>query len=566
MPWKRTHLAVTVLVLSAASLGCRTAAPAAGGAGAAAAGERTFAILAINDVYRIEGVDGGRRGHLARLRTLRARLEERYPDLLLLHAGDALFPSFASRTFDGAQMIDVLNSLDGDAAAFDPRMFATLGNHEFDQDDLADAALLDDRIEESAFWWFASNVRFVSGETGLPLVAGHNLLTRTIVAAGGVRVGLFGLTIDNKHPAYVESFADYAATAREQTAALREAGAEVVVALTHLDQQQDAEILFELQGAGPDLVIGGHDHSKQAAEVDGRWILKADADAVTATVVEVTVPAGGGLPRVAHRWVELDDTLPLDPAVAAQVESWGDLHDRLFCAAANQPPGCLAVEIGRTAVELVAEELEIRRFETNLGNWVADRMLEPFDEAGELPEGVPAGLPLVAFVNSGSLRLNQDVAPGPVTRQTIEELFAYPAPLQLIEIDGATLEQVASRAVEGWSGGGWWLQIAGWAFRHDPQAGTATDLTLLTPDGPRPVADDERILAVTQRYLVDPTMGDQDGYDMLGMRQVVAEGPDLKQLVIDALGEAISGGIAPQVEGRICNPVRDELPCLAVGE
>jgi 2',3'-cyclic-nucleotide 2'-phosphodiesterase (5'-nucleotidase family) len=169
----------------------------------------------------------------------------------------------------------------------------------------------------------------------------------------------------------------------------------------------------------------------------------------------------------------------------------------------------------------------------------------------------------VAFINSGSLRLNQDLPAGAVTRQDVEELFAYPAPLVLLEIDGATLKKVAARAVDGWSGNGWWLQIAGFAFRHDPRAGTASDLTLLTADGPRPLADGDRLLAVTQRYLVDPEMGDQDGYDMLSPKQILVARGDLKQIVIDALGQAGEAGIAPVLEGRICNPLR-EGPCLAL--
>lgn len=39
--------------------------------------DRSAAILAINDVYRIEGADHGRTGGLARVRTLRKELEER---------------------------------------------------------------------------------------------------------------------------------------------------------------------------------------------------------------------------------------------------------------------------------------------------------------------------------------------------------------------------------------------------------------------------------------------------------------------------------------------------------
>src|SRR5712691_3648623 len=55
--------------------------------------QRSFTLLAVNDVYRIEGVDGGQRGGLARLRSLRVELERTSPDLLFLHAGDLLFPS-----------------------------------------------------------------------------------------------------------------------------------------------------------------------------------------------------------------------------------------------------------------------------------------------------------------------------------------------------------------------------------------------------------------------------------------------------------------------------------------
>src|SRR5262245_24700514 len=67
-----------------------------------------FAILAINDVYRIGGLDNGTRGGLARVRAARAALEERHNGaVLMLHAGDIIFPSLLSRLYEGEQMIDV---------------------------------------------------------------------------------------------------------------------------------------------------------------------------------------------------------------------------------------------------------------------------------------------------------------------------------------------------------------------------------------------------------------------------------------------------------------------------
>src|SRR5688572_22086571 len=125
----RSFLRPAVLILSLALAACAT--PATPPAGAPTAqGERTAVLLTINDVYRIEGVEGGQAGGLARVRTLRKELERDHPDLLLLHAGDFLFPSFASRLYSGEQMVAVLNSLDGNTSAFDSRMFVVFGNHE----------------------------------------------------------------------------------------------------------------------------------------------------------------------------------------------------------------------------------------------------------------------------------------------------------------------------------------------------------------------------------------------------------------------------------------------------
>ena len=88
----------TVLLLGAIalSIACAGAPPrqdvASPPAPVPSAGVR-FTILQINDVYKIEGLLGGRLGGLARVRTLRKRLEAEGRPVLVLHAGDLLFPS-----------------------------------------------------------------------------------------------------------------------------------------------------------------------------------------------------------------------------------------------------------------------------------------------------------------------------------------------------------------------------------------------------------------------------------------------------------------------------------------
>lgn len=547
---------LAALALAAAlGAGCAsTPRPAAPAPAATVADARTVTILAINDVYRIEGVDAGERGGLARLRTLRGELEEEAPELLVLHAGDFLFPSLLSHQYRGAQMVDVLNLLDGDPEGFDPRLFVVFGNHEFDRDKLSDAAMLDARIEESDFSWLGTNVEFATGDDGLPVVAAVNLVATALIESGGVRVGLFGITTDVKHPSYVADFGDRVAVAREAVRDLRHQGAEAVVALTHQTVGEDLTMLAALGDDRPDLVVGGHEHEKTEEAEGGVLVLKADAEARTATVITLEVPVVG-VSRVRHRFVDLDSGIAEDPAVAARVEEWLVRHDREYCAERlAAPPGCLDEPLALAGTDLVAEELDIRRFETNFGSWVADRALDAYRGQGAQ----------LAFVNAGSIRLNQDVPAGTwVSRRHVEETFPYPGDLELLAIDGATLQRVLDHAVSDWTGVGWWLQVAGLAFRHDPATGTARDLTLLAPGGPRPILPDDQLVVVTGSYLVDPS-GDQDGYTMLTREQRVPGAPsfDLKQLVVDALHAAGEEGIAPQVEGRICNAERPG-ECLA---
>lgn len=520
--------------------------------------DRTAVLLAINDVYRIEGLRDGLIGGLARVRALRKELERETPDLLMLHGGDFLFPSFASRMYQGEQMISVLNNLDGDPAGFDSRMFVTPGNHEFDQRRLRDAPLLTRRIDESQFRWLAGNITFANGPDGKPLVASKNLSRTAIVESGGIRIGLFGLTIPTFGVEYIDEFAGEAATARELIGQLRAQKAEVIVALTHLNASADRRLLESLGEAGPDLVIGGHEHEPVRMQVQGRWILKADAGARSATIVRLTRKADGSLQvRSELRALGGDSPRP-DAQVASLVDEWQGRHQREFCASVGSGPDCLLERYGHSQTDLDAEETKIRGRETSVGNWVADQMLETFRPCGAQ----------VAFTNSGGLRINVDLpAGGAIIRRHLEELIAYKTPLYLLKVDGATLIKVAGQAVRGWPGSGTWLQIAGFAFRHDTANRSVSNLTWLGGGTRRSVAPTDEVLAVTADYLINPDIGDQDGYLMLNQSQVVkgcaANGVDLKDILIRGIKAAEPKGIAPRAEGRICQGTPG-APCLAV--
>lgn len=524
--------------------------------GAQSDGSRRFRVLHINDVYRIEGIADGR-GGLGRLRALRSQLEADCDAVLLTHAGDTLYPSLLSREYDGAQMIEILNALDGDPAGFDERMLIAFGNHEFDKGTLADAAKLDANIEASGFAWLGTTISWKQGEDGQPLIAAPNLHRQHMLTLGGVRVGVFSLLVDATVPEYVAAIdTDYVAVARANVADLRAQGAEVVIALTHLDASDDQLVLDSLPGLeGPDLILGGHDHVLMTLEGNGRIAVKGDADALRVRTVEISVAADGRVSCFADpQGVALgpDEPVP-DALVQRLIETRLAAFAHAFCG--EQGPDCLQQQLSVANTDLLAEELEIRRYESNYGNWIVDHMLATFAADGAE----------LAFVNSGSLRLNQNITAGtPITRQIVEETFAYPMPMRLIEVDGATLQKLLDHSIEQWTGSGHWLQIAGWAYRHDVAAQTATGAVWLSPNGPQPLDPNRRYRAVTIDFLLDPS-GGQDGYGMLTPDMALdspRNGTDLKQVVLDALAAAGLAGIGPVVEGRICSTDRPDGPCL----
>lgn len=533
---------------------------AASACGQQADGSRKFRVLHLNDVYRIEGVADGR-GGLARVRTLRTQLEQDCQDgVLVTHAGDTIFPSLLSNQYQGAQMIEVLNALDGDPAGFDARMIATFGNHEFDKGKLEDAAMLDARVDESQFNWLGTTVTFKTGADSQPLVGGPNVLREQLLELGGVRIGVFSLLVTSANPAYIEPLpSDHVAQAQAAVSRLREQGAEVVIALTHLDAVDDQNLLDSLAGAaGPDVILGGHDHVLMTREGQGRYAFKGDADALRVRVVEISVAADGKVSVVAapEGTAIGPDTPAPDPEVQAIVDARLLAFSTDFCK--PDPPTCLTAPLTVTKTDLLAEELEIRRYETNYGDWILDQAMLIF--AADKPD--------LAIINSGTLRLNQNIEAGTsLTRQIVEETFAYPAPMYLIEIDGKTLQKVLDHAVTGWTGSGHWLQIAGLAFRHDVEAGTASNPVLVRADGTtEPISPKRKYRVVAPQFVLDPSMGNQDGYTMLSMKQVVktakANTTDLKAEVLEVLTAAGQAGIAPQLVGRICSSDRPSAPCL----
>lgn len=493
-------------------------------------------VLHINDVYRIAAVDGGDRGGMARLTTLRDRLAETHPNLLLTHAGDFLFPSLLSGSFRGQQMIDLMNLADG-TRGFDARMLVTFGNHEFEHRE--DDTLLQQRIDESHFYWIVSNLEF-RPHGGRPAISAANVRRSITLNLGGARVGVFGLTTDMGSPAYARIDASYTAVASRMTAELRAGGADYVIALTHLPMQEDQKLLE--MADGPDVVIGGHEHARQCVRREGRLVVKADADLRSAALV--SLEKRSGKVETALTYLPVDWRTKANARAAERVGAWTGSHDEAFCNSIGAAPDCLNKPVGRTNVDLVGEERAMRRFETNLGNLVAEAALDAHPDAQ------------IALINSGSLRLNQNIPAGSqLTERFLRELFQYSAAVYPFRISGAALRAAALRSAADWTGNGAWLQIAGFGFDHDADRGLISNLRVRQGDGWRPVEADDEFIAVTNGFMLGyDGVGGQDGYTMLDASNMLEPVADPAPLLLDLVRariESAPDGITPAVDGRI---------------
>jgi 2',3'-cyclic-nucleotide 2'-phosphodiesterase (5'-nucleotidase family) len=527
---------------------------------------RQFNVLAINDVYNVEGTDGGQSGGMARLRTLRQQLGAKDQPVLLLHGGDFLFPSSMSSQYKGQQMVDLMNRVDGDENAFDDRFYVTFGNHEFDKKAMKYASMINQRIAESDFYWLGSNVHLKPEASEASEGFNRSLLKNAITTINGVKVGLYSITTNIAIPDYAQIDSDYVAVSKRNIAQLKALGAEVIIAVTHLTMSQDKALLTALGELGPDVVFGGHEHNRQVACVGKRCIIKADADIRSATIATITL-SGQGEVKVSHRFSLIkDSTIVADPELVARTDYWINRYQQEYCQKNNQFDNCLLEPFGKTSVDLIAEELEIRRFETNLGAYVAEQAIAAFDSVA-LPGNKKVQ---VALVNSGSLRLNQNIPAGSaINNWIINGIFQYPADLRVIEISGKTLKAVVNHQIQSWTGNGWWLQSAGIAFIHDVQNQRVTDLTLIDVKGNKtPVKDDDKIVVVANNYITNPdSVGDQDGYTMLNLANELVYADqliDLKDHIISHIKSLYKDNkaIAPQLPGRICSTARPDLPCV----
>jgi 5'-nucleotidase len=465
-------------------------------------------FLQLNDVYTmlpVGGVDG--LGGLARVATEKQGLAAAGRTPLLVMAGDFLSPSVASTVFKGAQMIQALNATGLD--------FATLGNHEFDFGD----DVLIQRMKEATFTWVVSNV--IDTRTNKPIGGAEPYVVRTY---GNMTIGFVGLCLNTSEITSNNlshtKVLDPIAAAREYIPLLKQQGANVIVAITHVPFTTDRALAQAFPEI--DLIIGGHEHFLITAVENRTLISKAGADARTVARIDLTRQDSGAVGRF-YELIPMSKDIPDEPRTAGVIAGFerrlGDAYDQV---------------IGTTRVPLDGDSRHLRVSETNLGNFVADAMRA-------------ASHADIALTNSGGIRGNRITPIGPLTRRAIVEVHPFSEVICELAITGRRLLEVLNFGVANLPGAaGKFPQVSGMTMVVDAGAPVGQRISDVRIGGAPIVLNKNYTIAIP-----DYLLRGGDGYTMFAGLPIIV-GPESGTLMVSALEKAVAAqhDIAPAIDGR----------------
>lgn len=469
-------------------------------------------LMHLNDVYEISAKRG--KGGLAQAMTLIERERAAAKNNLLTLGGDLLSPSVMSSLTKGAQMIDVMNALRVDASV--------PGNHEFD----FGADIYKQRVAESNFPWVSTNVL---GPDGKPFAGAKDMIIREF---DGLKVGIFGvLTAETTHlssPGADVNFSDVHTTAKQATKALKAAGADFVIALTHLDLDDDRKLARSIRGIN--VILGGHDHDPIAIFEGKKLILKAGYDAHYLAVADlvITKKEKRGKMRVSmlpqFRFISTAGVEP-HPAV-----------NKIVAAHEAKLDEQLGAVVGTTETALDSQRSSVRTKETTMGNLIAD--------AVRAAVGADVGL-----ANGGGIRGDRTYDAGTkLTRKDVLSELPFGNVTVLMELSGADLLAALENGVSRFEDkAGRFPQVSGMSFSFSPAkpAGSRVSDAMV---GGKPLDTSATYTVATNDYIA----GGGDGYKVLKKGRLLVDASGGTLMASQVMNHiAKTGSVAPKVEGRI---------------
>ncbi len=470
-------------------------------------------VVGVGDIYAFDG--GKVRGGFARLNAVAKAEKAANPNTLYVNDGDMISPSLLSGLDYGANTIELTNVV--------PFDLAVPGNHEFD----FGPEVFMQRLGESKYPWAAINI---AGPDGKP-VAG--LGSETVMKEfGGVKVALVPIA-DDETPVLATTkdwkFTPSVATALDAAQKARDAGADIVIAVTHTGHDAD----YAMQASHKfDLIVSGHDHDLRMGYDGITAYVETSTEANYLPIVDLNVvvtPAEGDKKRTVtwtpgFRIVDTA-TVTADADTQAVVEK---LATKLSAE--------LDVEIGTTTNELNSQRAVVRGEESAWGDLIADAMLG-------------ANGADVAVTNGGGIRGDKVYPAGTVlTRKDVFTELPFGNKTVVTEITGADLlaglENGFSQVEKG---AGRFPQVAGLTVEVDLTKAPGARVVTVTVGG-KPLDPAAKYKLATNDYMV----GGGDGYTAFSNGNVLIDASAAHLMASDVIDYITAKKtIDAKVDGRI---------------
>lgn len=512
-------------------------------------------------------------------------------DALVLHAGDQFTGTIwdSIYTKNNIQIApQFLNELN--LAAF------TLGNHEFDYT----SEVLASFIGNLSMPVLACNVDF-SNE---PLLDGlTENYTIVELPRSGLKVGIVGL-VDfysnvSSSPSPNITFLQPADVIDGCVQQAKDAGADIVIALTHIGYEEDMKLAALEEAGGLDIIIGGHTHTFLSNATEPPLVL-VDPPTNETAIIEgpyptfIINPNGKNIPITQAFWAgrylgNLNVTVSANgcgvtsllpqsgPYLLGGKNSTNPVKSNATVleqiASLSGPVEAANNRIvGTTSVLLDGTRENVRNMETNLGAIIADSYnwyLNTTSSVGETYKGVP----WVGMSFGGAIRASIDI--GNISAGQCNSVLPFDDYVYVQLLNGTVLYEALNNGVSGWTGtedaSGRFPQISKeleFSFNPDPsvpQYSRVVNANLMDPvtGEYKPLETYDQIILITNEFAA--TGG--DNYTMLATAPVISQIPVADNIILCQYFEVITPVNENTVDtNRIINCAADSEDTLCSTE
>ena len=384
---------------------------------------KEFVILFTNDFHsQIEPLSkeetyNADRGGIKRIKALVDSVRTAEPAVLLADAGD-----FVQGTYYFSLLNGVVEMMAMEELGYDVR---TIGNHEFDKK----MTVLGDMLAlSSSVPVVASNYDFT--QTSLSTFVRNSI----IIPTGNVKVGFIGLNVRLQNlvdPTACEGvlWQNAINVADAEAQKLREQGADMVIALSHLGYEKTDEVYYDrgiaMNTRHIDMIIGGHSHTflnypEYVTNLDGDKVLitQTGSKGICLGYAKIKLD-DNGKPSFTYKLIPVKNHLDkkVDPAFSQMIDTYS---------------AAVAAEMDKV-IGYCPQAIRKGTPESPLSNLTADALVWMAEEY----YGVKAD---VALYNTGGIRA--EISAGDLTVGDVYAVYPFDNVLSVANLKGKDLKKL----------------------------------------------------------------------------------------------------------------------------